>query len=81
MAELKSSFDYAKLDVEAQTGISLTESFAMWPGAAVSGWYFAHPDSKYFAVSKIGQDQLTEYAQKKDWSLEQAQSWLAPNLN
>ena len=68
------------LDVEAQTGIQLTESYAMWPGAAVSGWYFAHPDSKYFAVSKIGTDQKDEYAAKKGWSAEQAESWLAPNL-
>lgn len=68
------------LDVEAKTGIKLTESYAMWPGAAVSGWYFAHPDSKYFAVSKIGTDQKDEYAAKKGWNEEQAQSWLAPNL-
>ena len=68
------------LDVEAQTGITLTESYAMWPGAAVSGWYFGHPDSKYFAVSKIADDQLNDYAAKKGWSTEQAQSWLAPNL-
>ncbi|WP_166838067.1 methionine synthase [Rheinheimera pleomorphica] len=68
------------LDVEAQTGITLTESYAMWPGAAVSGWYFGHPDSKYFAVSKIGEDQLTDYAAKKGWSKAEAESWLAPNL-
>ena len=68
------------LDVEAQTGIVLTESYAMWPGAAVSGWYFGHPDSKYFAVSKIADDQLNDYAAKKGWSTEVAQSWLAPNL-
>ncbi|MDX1538289.1 methionine synthase [Arsukibacterium sp.] len=68
------------LDVEAQTGITLTESYAMWPGAAVSGWYFGHPDSKYFAVSKIAEDQLTEYAAKKDWSRTEAESWLAPNI-
>jgi 5-methyltetrahydrofolate--homocysteine methyltransferase len=68
------------LDVETQTGIKLTESFAMWPGAAVSGWYFGHPDSKYFAVSKIGEDQLSEYAAKKGWSQAEAESWLAPNL-
>lgn len=68
------------LDVEAQTGITLTESYAMWPGAAVSGWYFGHPDSKYFAVSKIAEDQLTEYAAKKGWSRTEAESWLAPNI-
>lgn len=68
------------LDVEAKTGITLTESYAMWPGAAVSGWYFGHPDSKYFAVSKIGEDQLSDYAAKKGWSQTEAESWLAPNL-
>ena len=68
------------LDVAAQTGITLTESYAMWPGAAVSGWYFGHPDSKYFAVSKIGEDQLNDYAAKKGWSKTEAESWLAPNL-
>ena len=68
------------LDVEKLTGIRLTESYAMWPGAAVSGWYFAHPDSKYFAVGKIGDDQRNSYAARKGWNDEQAQSWLAPNL-
>lgn len=68
------------LEVEKNTGIKLTESFAMWPGAAVSGWYFAHPQSKYFAVSKIGQDQAELYAAKKGWSQATAQTWLAPNL-
>jgi 5-methyltetrahydrofolate--homocysteine methyltransferase len=68
------------LDVAAQTGIELTESYAMWPGAAVSGWYFGHPDSKYFAVSKIGDDQLKDYALKKGWNQQQAESWLAPNI-
>lgn len=68
------------LDVTAKIGMTLTESYAMWPGAAVSGWYLAHPDSKYFAVSKIGEDQLAEYAAKKGWSRQQAESWLAPNL-
>lgn len=69
------------LDVEAQTGMQLTESYAMWPGAAVSGWYLAHPDSKYFAVSKIGRDQLADYAARKGWSEPEAEVWLAPNLN
>ncbi len=58
----------------------LTESYAMWPGAAVSGWYLSHPDSKYFAVSKIGEDQLEQYAAKKGWNRQEAESWLAPNL-
>ncbi|SEA76616.1 methionine synthase [Alkalimonas amylolytica] len=69
------------LDVEAKTGMQLTESYAMWPGAAVSGWYLAHPDSKYFAVSKIGRDQLADYASRKGWSEQEAETWLAPNLN
>jgi 5-methyltetrahydrofolate--homocysteine methyltransferase len=68
------------LDAEAQIGMLLTESYAMWPGAAVSGWYLSHPDSKYFAVSKIDDDQLNEYAAKKGWSRAEAESWLAPNL-
>jgi 5-methyltetrahydrofolate--homocysteine methyltransferase len=68
------------LDVTKQIGLELTESFAMWPGAAVSGWYFGHPDSKYFAVSKIGQDQLLDYATRKGFSPEEASMWLAPNL-
>jgi 5-methyltetrahydrofolate--homocysteine methyltransferase len=68
------------LDVPAQIGMQLTESYAMWPGAAVSGWYFAHPDSKYFAVSKVDRDQLADYALRKGWSEQQAESWLAPNL-
>ncbi len=71
---------FSLLDVEAQIGMLLTESYAMWPGAAVSGWYLAHPDSKYFAVSKIGEDQLTEYALKKGWDRTEAETWLAPNL-
>jgi 5-methyltetrahydrofolate--homocysteine methyltransferase len=61
-------------------GMSLTESFAMFPGAAVSGFYFAHPESKYFTVGKIGEDQLRDMAQRRKVSLEQLQSWLAPNL-
>lgn len=68
------------LNAEKQIGMLLTESYAMWPGAAVSGWYFSHPDSKYFAVSKIGQDQLQDYAQRKGFTLQQAETWLAPNL-
>ena len=68
------------LDVEAQIGMQLTESYAMWPGAAVSGWYFAHPDSKYFAVSKIDAAQVADYAARKGWDLTTAESWLAPNI-
>ncbi len=61
-------------------GMTLTESFAMFPGAAVSGFYFAHPESKYFTVGKIGEDQLRDMAQRRKVSVEQLQSWLAPNL-
>jgi 5-methyltetrahydrofolate--homocysteine methyltransferase len=61
-------------------GMSLTESFAMFPGASVSGFYFAHPESKYFTVGKIGQDQLRDMAQRRKVSVEQLQIWLAPNL-
>mgnify|MGYP001118437929 CR=1 FL=1 len=68
------------LDVEASIGMKLTESYAMWPGAAVSGWYFAHPDCRYFAVAKIQQDQLQDYAERKQWSLAEAEKWLMPNL-
>jgi 5-methyltetrahydrofolate--homocysteine methyltransferase len=68
------------LDAERNTGIRLTESFAMYPTAAVSGWYFSHPDSRYFAVGKIDLDQVQNYASRKGIPLEEAQRWLAPNL-
>ena len=68
------------LDVEDNAGITLTESCAMSPGATVSGYYFSHPDSKYFGVAEIGRDQASDYAQRKGWSLEEAERWLAPNL-
>jgi 5-methyltetrahydrofolate--homocysteine methyltransferase len=68
------------LDVEASAGIELTESMAMWPGAAVSGWYFAHPDAQYFVVGRLGRDQVVDYAERKGWSLAEAERWLAPNL-
>jgi 5-methyltetrahydrofolate--homocysteine methyltransferase len=68
------------LDVEQRIGMQLTESYAMWPGAAVSGWYFSHPDSRYFAVASIQKDQVEDYAQRKNMSLEEAERWLAPNL-
>jgi 5-methyltetrahydrofolate--homocysteine methyltransferase len=66
--------------VEQSIGMKLTESYAMWPGASVSGWYFAHPESKYFAVAKIQEDQLQDYAHRKQWSVEEARKWLTPNL-
>ncbi|MCA1739747.1 MAG: B12-binding domain-containing protein, partial [Actinobacteria bacterium] len=68
------------LDVEKNAGITLTESCAMSPGAAVSGYYFSHPDSKYFGVAEIGQDQASDYAGRKGMTLEEAEKWLAPNL-
>ncbi len=68
------------LDVEANTGITLTESMAMWPGAAVSGWYFSHPQSQYFVVGRLAQDQVASYAERKGWSMAEAERWLASNL-
>ncbi|KQN57743.1 methionine synthase [Erwinia sp. Leaf53] len=68
------------LDVEARTGMKLTESFAMWPGAAVSGWYFSHPDSKYFAVAQLQRDQVEDYARRKGMPVSEVERWLAPNL-
>jgi len=69
------------LEVETSTGITLTESFAMHPGASVSGLYFSHPDSKYFAVGKIGRDQVLDYAERKNVSVKEVERWLAPNLD
>ena len=69
------------MDVEAKSGITLTESFAMWPGAAVSGLYFSHPDSHYFGVGKVERDQVEDYARRKGWTIEQCERWLAPVLN
>jgi 5-methyltetrahydrofolate--homocysteine methyltransferase len=68
------------LDVKANTGIELTESMAMWPGAAVSGLYFSHPQSQYFVVGQIGRDQVEEYATRKGWTVAEAEKWLSPNL-
>jgi 5-methyltetrahydrofolate--homocysteine methyltransferase len=69
------------LDVEKNAGIKLTESFAMWPGSSVSGLYFAHPESKYFAVGKLGRDQVLEYQQRKGMTLQETERWLGPYLN
>ncbi|MBI0238864.1 methionine synthase, partial [Yersinia pestis subsp. pestis] len=68
------------LDVETHTGMKLTESYAMWPGASVSGWYFSHPDSKYFAVAQIQRDQVEDYAARKGMPTAEVERWLAPNL-
>lgn len=68
------------LDVEKATGIELTESMAMWPGASVSGIYYSHPQAQYFVVGRLGRDQVADYAARKGWSLEEAEKWLSPNL-
>jgi 5-methyltetrahydrofolate--homocysteine methyltransferase len=69
------------LNAEAETGMGLTESFAMTPPASVSGLYFAHPESHYFGVGKIDRDQVEDYARRKGWDLATAEKWLAPILN
>jgi 5-methyltetrahydrofolate--homocysteine methyltransferase len=69
------------LDAEARAGIKLTESFAMWPGSSVSGFYFSHPESRYFGTGKIERDQVEDYAKRKGWSLAEAERWLSPILN
>ena len=68
------------LNAAKDAGITLTDSFAMWPTAAVSGFYFSHPQSQYFAVGKIDRDQLGDYAKRKGWDIGVAERWLAPNL-
>ncbi len=69
------------LDVEKEIDVKLTESCAMWPGAAVSGLYFSHPDARYFGIGKIGRDQVADYAARKGWPLDEAERWLGPILN
>jgi 5-methyltetrahydrofolate--homocysteine methyltransferase len=69
------------LDAESKVGIQLTESFAMYPASSVSGWYFSHPEAKYFGLGKIAKDQVVEYARRKGMLLEEVERWLAPNLN
>ena len=76
--EKRTLFDL--LEATPRSGIELTESFAMYPGAAVSGLYFAHPNSQYFSVGKIGKDQVEDYAQRKGMELNECERWLAPNL-
>ncbi|MGL5371137.1 MAG: vitamin B12 dependent-methionine synthase activation domain-containing protein, partial [Plesiomonas shigelloides] len=68
------------LQAQEHTGMRLTESYAMWPGASVSGWYFSHPQSKYFAVAQIQRDQVQDYAARKGITLSEAERWLTPNL-
>ena len=71
---------FALLEAERHTGVRLTESCAMLPAAAVSGWYFSHPAARYFGIGKIGRHQVADYAARKGWSLAEAERWLAPNL-
>ena len=68
------------LDATNKAGITLTESFAMWPSAAVSGWYFSHPEARYFGVGRVQRDQVADYANRKGMPLDQMERWLAPNL-
>ena len=77
-SEKRTLFDL--LDAERATGITLTDNFAMAPAASVSGLYFAHPESRYFVVGKIGEDQFVDYARRKGMSLNEARRWLAPIL-
>jgi 5-methyltetrahydrofolate--homocysteine methyltransferase len=76
--EKRTLFDL--LEAEATTGVELTESYAMMPAASVSGWYFAHPDAKYFGITRIGKDQVEDYARRKGMSIEECERWLAPYL-
>jgi 5-methyltetrahydrofolate--homocysteine methyltransferase len=69
------------LDVKANTGMLITESFAMWPGSSVSGLYFAHPESRYFSLGKIDRDQVADYSKRKGMSVEEIERWLGQNLN
>jgi 5-methyltetrahydrofolate--homocysteine methyltransferase len=69
------------LDVQTNTGMLITESFAMWPGSSVSGLYFAHPESRYFSLGKIDRDQVADYANRKGMSVAEVERWLGPNLN
>ena len=69
------------LDVTRNTGIELTEGFSMYPAAAVSGWYYSHPDSQYFVVGRLGKEQVADYARRKGWTLAEAERWLSSNLD
>ncbi|HMB63797.1 MAG TPA: vitamin B12 dependent-methionine synthase activation domain-containing protein, partial [Eudoraea sp.] len=68
------------LDVEGNIGVKLTDSLAMWPAASVSGYYFAHPEARYFGLGKIREDQVRDFAERKGIPLEEATKWLAPNI-
>ena len=68
------------LNVEDEIGVILTESMAMWPTSSVSGYYFGHPESKYFGLGKIKEDQVIDYSKRRGISTEKAKKWLAPNI-
>ncbi len=68
------------LDAERNAGVELTESFAVWPGASVTGLYFAHPEARYFSVGQLGRDQVEDYARRQGWALDEAERWLRPSL-
>jgi 5-methyltetrahydrofolate--homocysteine methyltransferase len=72
---------FAMLDAPGNAGMSLTESYAMLPTAAVSGYYFSHPDAQYFVVGRVSREQVEDYARRKGWTLAEAERWLAPNLD
>jgi len=72
---------FSLLGADQVIDVKLTESFAMWPGAAVCGLYFSHPESHYFGVGKIERDQVEDYARRKGWSIGETEKWLAPILN
>jgi 5-methyltetrahydrofolate--homocysteine methyltransferase len=72
---------WSLLDVKKNAGIEITESFAMWPGSSVSGFYLAHPASRYFSLGKIDRDQVEDYARRKGMSVAEVERWLGPNLN
>ena len=69
------------LDASSQIGVAITESYAMWPGASVSGFYYSHPESAYFGVGRIDRDQVEDYAKRKGWTVAECEKWLAPNLS
>ena len=69
------------LQPEKRIDLKITESYAMWPAAAVSGFYFSHPDSRYFGTGKINRDQVEDYAKRKGWNMDTAEKWLGPVLS
>ncbi len=71
---------FSLLNAEENIGCQLTESYAMYPASSVSGWYFAHPESRYFALGKINKDQVQDYADRKNWDLKKTERWLRPTL-